>query len=289
MATEAPTKATLDAQQAKLLLSLEEAQDPDPFVTQAEEILAKMEVDMANGMSWLAAVKNEVVKNRHVVSPIGRVRSLYRVVTGLNKSRAEAGRRAKNSPIQGISSEIGVVSGYLAYKNCYEYTKRESVASQLALFKEQFPGTTYPWISRISRLVHDATYMSTPYPLVIPQIQIGLWSATQGAATYYEDVFEFKMLAPPEVELELCAREDKAYKWDWLIGSLFKIVQSSLEDQKTLGYLDYSVAAAMKDIFWCWKNQDEREYLFENYPFLGVPLAGPVNRQILSALKEYSI
>jgi hypothetical protein len=141
--------------------------------------------------------------------------------------------------------------------------------------------------SRISRLVHDASYYNTPYELVLPQIQIGLWSSTTGSAKYYDEHFGFKMLAPPEVELELCAREDKVYKWNYELPELGKIMRLTLEDQKEIGLCD-DADDAMARIFWCWTNREEREYLFENYPILNVPYVD-VKAQILLMLRQQNL
>ena len=257
--------------------------DIDPFVEQAETILAKMEKDMPKGMQWLARMKAQIEKDFCVMSPIGRPRRLWRAVTKLGKSIGDAGRRAKNSPVQGIASEVGVVSGYLSYTNTYLYSKRPRVQEIL----EECPIGGNKAFSRISRLVHDASYYSTPYELVLPQIQIGLWSSTLGTAAYYEKHFGFKMLAAPEVELELCAREDTVYKWNYEIPELGKIMRKSLEDQKAMGLCD-DVDEAMRQIFWCWLDKEEREYLFENYPILGVPYA-KVKGQILLMLREQKL
>ena len=264
-----PTKAELAKKLAKLESDLEEAQDPEPFIKEAEEVLLKMESDMPAGMQCLTQMNGTVASKMHVVSEIGRVRRLFRVMTGIRKSLGEAGRRAKNSPIQGISSEAGVVAGYLAYSECWRYSRRDTVKGELAKWLKKFSDKKP--LSKISRLVHDASYFNTPYPLLLPQIHIGLWNATTGVARYYEEHFDFKMDAPPEVELELCAREDKTYKWDWELPNLGIIIRKSLEDQKELGYLDYSVDRAMKEIFWCYTDVEEREYLYEHWPFLDVP------------------
>ena len=267
---------------AQILEELEIAQDLKPFIEQAETVLAKMEKDMPKGMQWLARVKAQVEANSEVLSPIGRPRKLWRIVTGLSKSIGDAGRRAKNSPVQGLSSEVGVVTGYLSYTNTYVYSRRPSVQAVLA--ESEFGKTS---LSRITRLVHDASYYNTPYELVIPQIQIGLWSSTTGAAEYYDEHFNFRMLAPPEVELELCAREDVTYKWDYTLPALGKIMRLALEDQKAMGNCD-DVQEAMAKIFWCWTDRAERMYLFENYPILNVPYDG-IKAQLLLMLREQKL
>ena len=268
---------------AQILEDLELAQDIDPFVEQAETILAKMEKDMPKGMQWLTRMKAQIEKDFCVMSPIGRPRRLWRAATKLGKSIGDAGRRAKNSPVQGIASEVGVVSGYLSYTNTYLYTKRPRVQEVLA----GCPLGRTQALSKVVRLIHDASYYSTPYELVLPQIQIGLWSSTLGTAAYYEEHFGFKMLAAPEVELELCAREDLAYKWNYELPELGRIMRKSLEDQRDMGLCD-DVDVAMRKIFWCWIDIPEREYLFENYPILGVPYA-EVKGQILLMLREQKL
>jgi hypothetical protein len=266
----------------QVLELLDVASELDPFIKQAETILAKMEKDMPKGMKWLARMKSQVEQTFEVMSSIGRPRKLWRAATKINKSIGDAGRRAKNSPVQGISSEIGVIAGYLSYMNTYEYSRRPNVKEILAA--SEFGSAS---LSRITRLVHDAQYYNTPYALVLPQIQIGLWSSTTGCVEYYAKHFDFTMLAPPEVELELCAREDVTYKWNWEIPQLGVIMRKALEDQKALGHCD-DVDAAMREIFWCWINQEEREHLFEEYPILNVPYE-KVKGQILLMLREQKL
>lgn len=263
-----PSQKELLKKLADLEESLDEVQDIEPFVKEAEEILQRMSVDMPAGMQWLEDMKKTVASKMHVINEIGRVRRLFRLLTGIRKTVGEAGRRAKNSPIQGLSSEVGVVAGYLAYSTCYRYSQRKRLKEVMKSWRRKYK---VRFISKLSRLVHDATYMNTPYPLLIPQIHIGLWQATTGVARYYEEHFDFKMLAAPEAELELCAREDKTYKWNWEIPELAAIIRKSLEDQKDLGYLDDDVDDVMKEIFWCYIDETEREYLFEHWPFLDVP------------------
>ena len=273
---------TVGEDASAVLEELDIASMLEPFIEQATTVLAKMEKDMPKGMQWLAKVKSQVEANFEVMSPIGRPRKLWRIVTGLSRSIGDAGRRAKNSPVQGLSSEVGVVTGYLSYTNTYEYSRRSSV--QIVLAASEFGKTS---LSRITRLVHDATYVNSPYELVLPQIQIGLWSATTGAAEYYDEHFGFKMLAPPEVELELCSREDIVYKWDYTIPALGRIMRSALEDQKALGNCD-DVQEAMAKIFWCWLDKAERLYLFDNYPILNVPYDG-IKAQLLLMLREQNL
>lgn len=276
MSSMNPQIKELEAALAQAEADLDVALDLEPFIEQAAEILAKMDVDMPNGMGWLKTMRDTVTRKAVVVSALGRPRRLFRVLTGINKSISDAGRRAKNAPIQGISSEVGVVAGYNAYISCVEYSRR---AAAKAVEHETNK------VSKLTRLVHDATYLCTPYHLVLPQIQIGLWEATTGVAQYYEKHFEFKMLAPPEVELELCSREDKTYKWDWEIPNLGIIMRKSLQDQKDLGRLKGSVQSAMEQIFWCWVDKAEREYLFEKYPLLDVPY-DDVKQQVHILLKQ---
>ena len=250
----------------------EEAQDLEPFVERAAEILDKMQSDMPEGMGWLERMKDEANTRHLVMSPIGRIRHLFRTFLGTRRIEGDAGRKAKNSPIQGMSSEVGVVAGYLAYEACENYRRER---------------TEVTLISKLCRLVHDATYMCTPYRLVLPQIQIGQYMATAGVANYYQKHFNFKMLSPPEIEVELCAREDQAYKWDWTIDNLFEIVHKSLVDHKDLGMLK-DVDKAMKAIFQPWIDLEERNWLFDNYPLFGHN-AKALGKQIDDALKKYNL
>lgn len=284
-------KAALKAERTKLLEELEfvtSKEGEDHYTAEAQKVFDKMDKFWPNGMKWLEKVKNQVASVGQVISPSGRPRYLWRVFTGQKKVIADAGRRAKNSPVQGTASEIVVISSYLGNEHNLKYSARRKIAKRL---KRYAKGFNY---ARLSRMVHDATYLTSPLPLIIPGMLISSWAATTGVGDYYAKHLHFQMLSYPEIEMEICAREDKSYKWDWTIPELFKIIRLALTDYAelySLGGKDADgwakwVAKAMREVFWCFHDKEELEYLWTKYPLLDVPMCKEIMTQIDTELAK---
>lgn len=247
------------------------AQDPEPFVERAKLVLTRMAKDWPKGMAWLDRMKNEVGENFVVMSPIGRQRHLYRAALGSRKLVGDAGRRAKNSPIQGISSELGCISAYESYVSATEFLDKHDLGD-----------------TKSASVVHDAQYNDASYEAGLALSQIGVYQSTTGVSKYCEEHLNFKMVSNPEVELELGVRNDKTYKWDWTIPAMFDIAKKSFQDHKDLGLCD-NVDDAMTQFFYPWKNKVLREELFEIAPLLDLGLTNSINSQIKSSLKTHNI
>lgn len=258
----APTRASVQAKlteaRAKLAKAQKEADDElsKDWDEYAADILEKMFADFAPLGQYLERVGKQVVDRGFVMSPCGRRRVMYRVFTGKRKFQADAGRRAKNAPIQGVASEVGVTSGVLVMRAMHRYFRAFDV-------QEKFP--------QYHRAVHDANYYSHPYATVIPAIHIKQYVATYGVTRWYERVFGFKFTIEPEISLSLGASDDASVEWDWDIAKLPGLIRSSLEAQVKINRLDAdklddAFAACMEP----WINREKREWLQKHYPLLGV-------------------
>lgn len=270
------------------LRALEEEQEfllseegEDHYTKEAQKVFDKMGQFWPKGMAWLDRVKDQVAKIGQVISPTGRPRYLWRVFTGQRKTIADAGRRAKNSPVQGLASEIVVVASHLGNEHNLRYAERKKVKKLVKQYKQGFN------YYRLSRLVHDANYGLTALPLTVPSLLISSWASTTGVGEYYASKLNFTMLSNPEIEMEVCAREDKSYKWDWTIPELFKIIKLALTDYAELyGLGDKWVASAMRVSFWCFHDKEELDYLWTNYPLLDVPMCKEIMTQIDTELDK---
>lgn len=254
---------------ARLELNTMDAQLEDPL-GYAQGIIDKLYEGFPKGKAFLDRCVESVVEKYWLISPIGRRRNLWRVITERNKFLSDAGRRAKNSPIQGIASEVGVTSGFLVLKHYLKYMQAFDI-----------PNKYFP---KYQRAVHDANYYSVPYQLVIPGMFIKQYVATYGTAEHYKEVFGWKFNIEPEIELEICAREDEVYKWDWQVTqglklkdpkkddqSLGAIIEKSVDDQIALGVLPAEQRAkVLKTIFAPLADEAKRKFLLDNYPLLNV-------------------
>ena len=250
-----PTKE-LKAQYAKLKDELIEAEEKD-WESYSKDLQDKLFKDYFKLGEYLTLCADQVEKYYHVASPIGRVRNLYRAMTGKRGIISAARRRGQNAPIQGISSEIGCAAGYLILKESACYLEDNNLSM------DYFPD--------YCRAVHDANYFLAKYEFVIPMMHITAHMATTGAVRWYEENFSIKFNVHPEIELEVSAHEQNSYKWDWSMCNLAENIVNSLIDQVDIDYLDLKdIRKVLKTIYKPWVNQETRDDLQKHYPLLGV-------------------
>lgn len=247
------------------------AKDIKDTKDKAQEIMDKMFSEFTAGSDWLNSVALQAVNNGTLMSPIGRRRNLYRVFTGIKSFVASASRRAKNSPIQGMASEIGMQAAYLILKECDQYFKDNDIP------EDQWP--------IYSRSVHDANYYEIPYAFVLPFIHIMQYTATYGVTRMMEETYNWKFTVEPEIEVELSAREDVSFKWDWSVPQLRQHIEACVKDQVQMGILKQAeFEGVMEQILEPWRNKETRNALQEKYPLLGVPDLGKALRR--AAMQE---
>lgn len=267
---------TLEAKLTELkakLAAAEKARDEEmskDWVEYAQDIMQKMFTDFSSLAKYLERCEKQVAERGWVMSPIGRRRVLFRVFTGKAKYVADAGRRAKNAPIQGIASEVGIASGMLVVQSMDRY---------LRVFKMK-GDVMFP---RYQRAVHDANVYAHAFATVIPSIHIKQYEATYGVSQWYEETFGFKFVIEPEIALEISASDDASIEWDWDIGKLPGVIKSALQNAVSIGRLpEAELESAFATCMEPWISAEKRAWLQENYPLLGV---SDLDRQICAAVK----
>ncbi len=257
----------------KRLAAAEAARDEEmgqDWVEFAQDILDKMFSDFAPLGRYLESVEKQAAKRGWVMSPIGRRRVLFRVFTGKKKFIADAGRRAKNAPIQGIASEVGVTSGILVVRAMDRYLHAFGLQDTVP-----FP--------QYQRAVHDANYYAHAFATVIPAVHIKQYVATYGVTDWYEKTFGFRFVIEPEITLEISASDDDSDEWDWDIGKLPGVIKRALEKSVKLGRLPQEqLDAAFAECMEPWINSEKRAWLQKHYPLLGV---GDLDDQICAAVR----
>jgi hypothetical protein len=234
-------------------LQLTEARD---FIQEAEEVMEKFFAAFPSGKKYLDKVASEVKKVGFVNARTGRKRHMFRVLTEKPALLASAERSAKNAPIQGFASEIGLKAAYLTLKE-FDKTRR------ILRLTKGFP--------RYTRQVHDANYYEIRYEHVIVFLWIYQYTSTFGVANDYSRVYDIDFPVPPEIEIEISASEDKPYKWDWTLIHLRKCIESTIDDQIKLGILKEEERQEILDlILEPARDKKIMSYLQENYPLLNV-------------------
>lgn len=248
------------------------AKDINKDVEEAQEIINKLFEEFPVGAQYLEDVMKIVEREGQVMSPFGRVRHLWRVYTGKKGVIAAAKRRSQNAPIQGFSSETGCSAAQLICLESYKFIKKHRLDME-----ENWP--------KYNRAVHDANYFQVPFAFVIPFIHIQQHMSTVGVTQWFKEVFGFEFSIEPEIEQEICASEDKSYKWSWEIPELLTQIYDTLLDLVELGRLNKKeVDSTFELILQPWRSVEMREELCRDYPLLGVP---GLEYNIKIALKQF--
>lgn len=239
--------------QAKIV----ECEEKD-WTAYAQDVIDKMFSSSPMLKKFLESSVSLARKYGHVVSPAGRVRNLWRVLTGRPGVVSAASRRAQNSPIQGFSSETGMVASYDTLQTSYYYIKET----------ERDLDVCFP---KYSRAVHDANYFYVPYEFIIPFLHITNHVSALGLAKSYKDNLGVHFTIEPEIELEIGSNDAEAETWDWTLPQLAEVIFNSLTSQIAIGRLEAKdLPAVLTTIVKPWADIEERHVLCERYPLLGV-------------------
>lgn len=273
--------ADLNAQLEKAKAARDEEMEKD-WLKYAQNVTEKFFGGYPKVKAFLDRCVDQAESRGWVISPIGRRRTMYRIFTGSPKYIGDAGRRAKNSPIQGFSSEVGVTSGYLILQHVHSY-----------LLHFDLP---LSFFSLYARAVHDASYFEEVFDMLIPALHINQSVATQGVTDYYEEVFNFKFVLSPEIEIDFGANAKQSYAWNWDLTSetrkdwggkpstLPEIFMQVLLDLAKAGSIkESSIPKLYARIFEPWINKEKRRYLQSKYPLLGVQ---KLEKQICFAVEQ---
>lgn len=241
----------------------------------AQGLVDKVFQEFKGGARWTNKMKQLVVEKYYVYSPIGRMRRLYAAMTGDRSIINKQVRRGSNAPIQGFASEIGIKAGRLIMELYYK---------ELPKFCEMLDIEYDPWELRVpyNRVVHDANYFSVIYPMILPFIHVLQYASTYGVTKVYAEEFNVEFPVEPEIEIEIGARDDNTYKWDWSIPQLVTSLLSSIDEAEKHGLLEGTRKEVIQQVFEPWRNKKMRAYLQKKYPLLNVK---DLDVQIAEALK----
>lgn len=228
----------------------------------AQGIVDKMFSEFERGHKWILKMQEMAQKRYYVFSPIGRIRHLYAAMTQDKRIVARQVRRGMNAPIQGFASEIAIKASRLT--TVMFYTHAPVIAEML--------NEDQRFTFKANRVVHDASYFTVPFEMVIPFIHILQWTSTYGVAQEYEKQFGLKFTVEPEIEMEIGVKDTLSYKWDWSLPHLKANLEKSVDDGIASGLYSESREEILKKIFAPWRNKKVLKYLDTHFPLLNVSL-----------------
>jgi hypothetical protein len=173
-----------------------------------------------------------------------------------------------NAPIQGFASEIAVKASRLVMQSYYRNQKR--LKSMLGLdLKAKFP-------IRFNRIVHDASYFTVPYEMVLPFLHMLQYDMTYGITKAYKNEFGFDFTVEPEIEMEIGVKDTESHKWGWALPELLGILEKSVDKGIADKLLSEDKDTIMGKILAPWKDPETLKFLNEKWPLLNVDLESEI-------------
>lgn len=254
-------------QQAVIDAEIKEIEERD-WTEYAQDVMDKFFDASPKVKEWLEEAVQRARRYLHVISPAGRCRNLWRVLTGRPGVIAAASRRAQNSPIQGFSSESGSVAAYNSLSESYQYIKDCYERDQPEFSFRSVLDQLFP---KYSRAVHDANYFYVPYAFVLPFVYITQHVSTLGLAEWYKQVFGIEFTIEPEIEFDIGVCDARSETWDWTTSNLVDAIFKALVDHANLDRLDANlIPETYAMILEPWTDRKKRRELNTRYPLLGV-------------------
>lgn len=223
----------------------------------AQEIIDKMFAEFQAGHRWVQRMQKSAKERFYVYSPVGRIRHLYAAMTQDHSIVSRQVRRGLNAPIQGFASELAVKASRLTLLAAHDYANRFGI--DMSKF-------------RFSRMVHDASYYTVPYEMVLPFLHILQYETTYGVSEAIEEQFGFKLTIEPEIEMDIGTNDTNAQTWDWQLSTLLPLIERVVDEGLKDGVLTDSKDYIMAKIKAPWLNGEQRAHLNAEYPMLGVKL-----------------
>lgn len=191
-----------------------------------------------SGMKWIEHAKAVARKTYFFENPFGMRRHLWgyllpKDASNANKVAADCDRRAVNSPIQGMCSQMSAIGVRMLDKFVHKVRIEEN--RELGL--------------DICNAVHDSLETLSQYETLLENIDHIERSLTVAVR---EEVYRrhgFKFVVDPEIDMEIGSSLSNCKAWDNSIAELERLVFSGLMFQKHELNHKVDVKAVMHDIF----------------------------------------
>lgn len=266
VAYKANDKKTLD----KLIVEYNKLMEADR-TDYAKGIIDKMFASFKAGKKWVDRMKHLAAEEQYVYSPIGRIRHLYATMTKDKQIVNRQVRRGMNAPIQGLASEVAVKASRIVMQSYYRNQKR--LKDLLDLEGRKF-------LLRFNRIVHDASYFTVPYEMVLPFLHMLQYDMTYGVTKAYKDEFNFDFTVEPEIEMEIGVKDTESHKWGWALPELLAILEKAVDKGVSDKLLSEPKADIMAKILAPWKNEECLTFLNEKWPLLNVDLKDEITEAV---------
>jgi hypothetical protein len=218
----------------------------------AEGVLAKLFGKYKKAGAWLENIEKFFQQHCYAAAPTGRRRNLFAHLTGQQGIIRATARKARNSPIQGMASDIAFVAARLFQLALYRLLRQ---LKRISAKDAKLP-------VEVRVMVHDSIFTHATYQNVILAMHLLHHCCTTGTKAYYGKHFDVDFVVPPQIEIEIGYSEDKLYKWNWDPAELPELIQKAVNDIPQ----PVSHKAVYETIMADWKSKSMQTLLHEKYP-----------------------
>lgn len=243
---------------------------------QAQKLMDNFFSKFKKAGKWLRGIAEFAQKHGYAYAPTGRRRNLSGYRLDSRKLSGDLDRRASNSPIQGMASDIAFnASRLLEYHllKMWLHLKRPVDRPMLDC--------------GVMQMVHDSTKAECRYSDVLLVVWIMEWCATIGVQEQIERYLGLKFNTDLAIEFEVGTVGDSFRKWDWTYSGMIQIVRSSLEDARSILGQSMDTEYELREIYKY--GRSHYDWLMKHYPLKHTPFSkDPIEGEFDLISKEKS-
>ena len=252
---------------------------------ETREIKVKFFKKYAKGAKWMKVQCEETIHNNYVTSMFGRRRNLIGHKIPVGTLQAAFERRAQNSPIQGVASDMGYIGARLYTLALDDVTTRFEIESNKDYmidhgwedYMTSFDRNPSFTPVGIDSMVHDSIKSQVRYDMYYIAIYLKEWAMTTGVRAYAKKYLGVTFNVDLGVEFDIGASAATMNTWGWVakdltvvegdktevIKCLDTLFKEALEEQVAYGY-PINVKSIMKEAKA--RFNEIKPYLLKTYP-----------------------
>ncbi|QJT70874.1 hypothetical protein GR7B_00076 [Vibrio phage vB_VcorM_GR7B] len=221
----------------------------------ADDILQAFFKKFSTLKKWLDWTKSFSKEHLYTFSPLGRKRNLFGYMAEVGAMVAAMERRAQNSPIQGMASDISFDAADIFARIMYE------CLDELGDWDTLSEMPTGPNV-----MVHDSIKTEAKFKYLFLTMHLMEWAMTTGVEEYLGEVFGMKLGCPLNVDYDIGAGWHNIEGWDFNPRELRGIVRGALEEHMRIHNKDENIEQILDDMYDSYHEQRKVLKLDERFP-----------------------
>ena len=188
------------------------ARTDEEWTNDAADIVKRMWKSWPVARAWLEEVYGVVEREGRVEGPTGRIRNLPAAFHSSEAVAAAMKRRGPNSVIQGLASDIGIMSGYCIAREVW----RTFVSKGLPMVMVQL------------NAVHDSMTYESPIEFTAVGAYLIEHGMTSLVMDEYARIYKFDISIPLSFDLEIGLNEGEMEGWkDLRFDTLARLIETT--------------------------------------------------------------